>query len=302
MSKNPGIVGHIFDVKRDSGEDGPGIRTTVFFKGCPLSCVWCQNPEGISVRPGLFFNARACRPERCQLACLSVCQTGCLQAGDPIRVEHPLCNRCDRCFSLCPEQALRPVGEQVSVETLVERIVIDKPFFLSSGGGVTLSGGEPTRQMRFLHHFVQALRAQGISIAMETCGLFDYDLFQKLVLPYLDLIYLDLKLLDDAESRRYTGRSNRRILNNFFRLIRQRSCPVKMRIPLIPGITDSPENLAGLGCFLRCHGVHNCSLLPYNPLGEEKYPELGITTLYRHHTFMQPEEIQRCVASLYSVV
>jgi pyruvate formate lyase activating enzyme len=294
------IQGHIFDIKRDSSEDGPGIRTTVFFKGCPISCVWCQNPEGLSSRPGISFNARTCKPHTCGMICVEVCETGCLQAGSSLQVNHALCDRCDRCFSLCPQKALRPIGKYIDVEDLIKKVCIDEPFFKSSGGGVTLSGGEPTQQMEFIGLFLQALKERGIHTALESCGFFSYKNFQKLVMPHLDLLYFDLKLLDDAASRLYTGQSNRVILSNLAQLTTQSDVEVKIRIPLVPNITDSQQNLGAIGQLLKKLGVNYCSLLPYNPLGQDKSIEMGISQNYERRTFMQPEETQQSLARILS--
>lgn len=233
--------GLIFDIKRGSSEDGPGIRTTVFFKGCPLSCVWCQNPEGIEGIPEVDLKG---------------------------------------------EQ----IGEWIELQELLYRVCQDKPFYHSSGGGVTLSGGEPTRQMSFVHRFLQLLKTEGIHTAIETCGLFNYDRFIEQLMPWLDLIYFDLKLIDDFQSRRYTGCSNRIIIDNFSRLVAEAGIPVVPRIPLIPGITDTQHNLRGLADFLREHGIETCSLMPYNPLWQDKLKRLGKPGRYNRTTFLTPEE------------
>ncbi len=235
----------IFDIKRDCSEDGPGIRTTVFFKGCPLSCVWCQNPEGQAKAPEL-----SCR--------------------------------------------LEPVGYWIGLDELLYRVMIDEPFFKGTGGGITLSGGEATLQMEFAHHFLRRLKQRGIHTALETCGFFNYRRFRERLLPYLDLIYFDLKLIDAAASRRYTGKPNQLILENFSRLAAEAKIPIIPRIPLIPGITAEPENLAGLARFLAKHPAAAATLLPYNPLWLDKPKRLGKTAKYRRRSFMTEEEISAC--------
>ena len=236
----------IFDIKRGSSEDGPGIRSTVFFKGCPLSCVWCQNPEGIKRQPET-------------------------------------------------DSGGRPVGYWMTLDELLYRVKQDLPFFNSSGGGVTLSGGEPTQQMAFIHHFLRALKQLKIHTAIETCGLFNYANFSEQLLPWLDLIYFDLKLIDDFQSRCHTGQSNQIILENFSRLMADAKVPVVPRIPLIPAITDSAQNLSGLADFLRGLGVDDCTLLPYNPMWQEKMQHLGQTSLYSCNTFLSQEEQQASI-------
>jgi pyruvate formate lyase activating enzyme len=280
----------IFDVKRDCSEDGPGIRTAVFFKGCPLSCVWCQNPEGIDPEPGISFNRETCCAPDCGYPCASVCHTDAILQDHPLKVEHKLCDRCDICFSLCPTKALEPVGRWITVEELLYEIYVDKPFFSSTGGGVTLTGGEPTSQMSFAGRFLRALKEENIDTAIETCGFFNYEDFRKQVLPFVDLIYFDIKLISDTESRKYTGRSNRLIIENFSRLIRESNVSVIPRIPLIPDITNTRENLSGIAEFLKLNGVSNCSLMPYNPLWLDKPKRLGFKPEYRRSSFMTKEE------------
>ncbi len=239
----------IFDIKRDCSEDGPGIRTTVFFKGCPLSCSWCQNPEG--------------------------------KEG---RVEHWA-------------DSAETVGDWISLDDLLYRLLIDKPFYHSSGGGVTLSGGEVTQQMGFVHSLLKALKAEGIHTAIETSGFFNYRRFSELLLPWLDLIYFDLKLIDDIESRQHTGQGNGLILANLSKLIESTSVPVIPRVPLIPGITTSEMNLRGIAGFLASHNIDAATLLPYNPLWADKAVKLGKKTDYQRSTFMTPQEKNQCVLS-----
>lgn len=238
--------GLIFDIKRDSSEDGPGIRTTVFFKGCPLSCIWCQNPEGKKFLPEKDIHGKQ-------------------------------------------------IGTWVSVEELMYRLLQDKPFYDNTGGGVTLSGGEPTLQMDFASKLLQALKREGIHTALETSGFFRYESFKKKMLPWLDLIFFDIKLIDEAASKQYTGRSNKRVLHNFSRLLADAKIPVTPRIPLIPGVTTTAKNLEDIAAFLKQHGIHTCELMPYNPLWLDKLQKLGITPLYERKSFMTPAEQQACV-------
>lgn len=289
----------IFDIKRNSSEDGPGIRTTVFFKGCPLSCSWCQNPEGISPGPSLSFRAELCRPDQCELPCLKACRLKALTLQDQqLRLDRERCDQCGRCAAVCSQHALERVGQWLSVDELFYRVAIDKPFFDATGGGVTASGGECTTHMNFLHHFFKKLKAAGIHTAIETNGMFNFGRFTRLLLPWLDLIYFDLKLIDEAASIRHTGHSNRPILENLLRLTECAEIPVKVRIPLIPNITATDENLRGIARFLREHRIEQVSALPYNPLWLDKLQRFGIDTDYRYAAFMSDAEIERCVDSL----
>lgn len=244
--RQAGIHGCIFDIKRDASDDGPGLRTTVFFKGCPLACVWCQNPEGLG-RP---------RPEG--------------------------------------------VGETLSVERLYRRVIVDRPFFQHGRGGVTLSGGEPTLQMGFAGAFLRRLKRAGVHTAIETCGHFPFARFREEMLPWLDLIYFDLKLIDPERSLRYTGQSNALILENFDHLLQEASIPILPRIPLIPEITDRRENLAGWGDLLRKRRVNDCGLLAYNPLWHDKARKLDIEPDYPNAAFMSQAAVRQCAAHLQS--
>jgi len=284
----------IFDIKRDCSEDGPGIRTTVFFKGCPLSCAWCHNPEGQSNKPELLFNANLCRPEECKAPCIEDCEAGCLELDGGLKVDHTACTLCGDCFKVCPTKALEPAGYWIGLKELLYRVLIDRPFYRSTDGGITLSGGEATMQAPFLGNFLRELKREGIHVALETCGFFDLQIFQRQVLPYLDLIYFDLKLIDAQESRRHTGQSSRSILKNFVRLTREAKVPVIPRIPLIPDITATRENLGAIAQFLREQNVEFCSLIPYNPLWQDKPASLGRARRYSNISYMTEEQEKRC--------
>lgn len=239
------LRGLVFDIKRDCSEDGPGIRTTVFFQGCPLRCIWCQNPEGQERIP-------------------------------------------DDC---CPNGA--SAGHWYTLQELLYRVLIDRPFFSSTGGGITVSGGEPTFQMHFVGAFLQRLHDEGIDTAIETCGFFHYASFEKCMLPYLNRIYFDLKIIDEAAHRRVTGQSNRPILENLVRLRQETSVPLCVRVPLVPGITATAENLAAIGRFLREQHIADVVLLPYNPLWQDKAIKLGRTPALTSG-FMTPEQLADC--------
>lgn len=290
----------IFDIKRDCSEDGPGIRTTVFFKGCPLSCVWCQNPEGRDKQPTLSYTAMNCQPERCGTACIEVCTENCLYLSQgKLTIERERCTVCNRCCDVCPSGALQPSGYWIELDEMLYRLLIDRPFYQSSGGGVTLSGGEVTQQMEFVHHLLKALKQEGIQTAIETSGFFNYRRFCELLLPWLDLIYFDLKLIDDSASRQYTGQTNRLILENFRKLVDVAQVPVIPRVPLVPGITTDRENLQGIAEFLTRHGMDDATLLPYNPLWADKAIKLGEMPRYSRTTFMTQQEKDCCVMAFH---
>ena len=292
----------IFDIKRDASEDGPGIRTTIFFKGCRLACAWCQNPEGLARTPTLSVAIESCRPDRCGRHCMALCPAGVFRLSDGLlRLDRSRCTYCGDCVAACPERALELIGQWYSVDELYYRLAIDKPFFRSSGGGVTASGGECTMQMPFLHEFFQRLRAADIPTAIETNGVFNFPRFRRLLLPWLDLVYFDLKLIDDAASRRYIGIGSRAILTNLLQLIQAATIPVIVRIPLIPGITDTDENLKGLARFLREHAIMSAELLPYNPLWQDKLSRFGLTAHYGRRAFMTSEELQSAIDRFHAL-
>ena len=228
----------IIDIKRGSIDDGDGIRTVIFFKGCPLDCAWCHNPESKSRSQEYFYDADRCL-------------------------------HCGRCYDFCPTGAFRPVGKRYTIDELVPVIREDMTYFGVSGGGVTFSGGEPALHMEFVGALAKQLRGMGISCALQTCGYFDCEKFSRLVLPYLDCILYDIKLFDPQKHIEYTGRDNRIILDNL-RLLCEKDVKLVPRTPLIPGFTDSAENMSGiLGLLGELGLAEKHRLLPYNPPGRK---------------------------------
>jgi len=205
------------------------------------------------------------------------------------------------CCQVCPQAALSPIGRKISVDELLYELLIDQPFYQSTGGGVTLSGGEATMQMSFAARLLKDLKSHKIHTALETCGYFSYQQFQAEMLPHLDLVYFDLKLIDEQKSRKYTGRSNRLILTNFSKLLKEEKVKVIPRIPLVPEITATRENLAGLAGLLRKHQMDTCFLMPYNPLWLDKITRLGIHSSYGRSTFMSAAEQAACVEQFNSL-
>jgi pyruvate formate lyase activating enzyme len=291
MAHRPLIV----DVKRDSSEDGPGIRSVVFFKGCPLRCLFCHNPETQSPRQEIAFSSLACIDCR---ECEKVCPAAAIDPELPGRIVREKCDRCGICADRCPASALRRIGLFYPVQELTELLLRDEPFYRHSGGGVTLSGGECTMFPAYARRLLERLKDHGIHIVLQTCGYFNYRTFRRMILPYVDMIYFDLKLIDDEAHRRYTGRPNRIILRNLRDLIRDESVPITPRIPLVPGITVAPENLSSIADFLRECGAQRVSLLPYNPLGLAKYEHIGRTAPSLPETFMREEDIKDAFEAL----
>jgi pyruvate formate lyase activating enzyme len=263
----------VFEITSNVLDDGPGIRSVIFFKGCPLACVWCQNPEGM--RPGVEIAFAAGRCIQCD-SCLAACAPGALSRAEPAFLDREACTLCFACLEVCPSGALSRVGEALAPEAIVARVLRDKPFHEVSGGGVTLSGGEPTLHLDYLSQVLRGLKEQGIGCLLETCGHFDFDRFMSLAYPHLDVIYFDLKVLDAEAHRHYCGVSNRVILENFRQLVPRARADGKLllpRVPLVPGITE--QNLQAIAAFLRGQQVSRAKLLPYNPLWPDKSATIG---------------------------
>ena len=265
----------IFEIKGNSLDDGPGIRTVVFFKGCPLSCLWCHNPESKRREGEISFDDKRC--VACD-ACLEACPRSALDRNHPGYVDRRRCDLCGRCAGVCPSGALSLVGRRMSVEQIARAVEKDIPFFRNSGGGVTLSGGEPTLFLDFAARLAACLRERGVRVLLETCGLFNLNAFVDRLYPHLDSIYFDIKVFDRERHREICGVPNDAILANFkhlFRLYRQGGIPVLPRVPLIPGLTAVPENLSAIAAFLRAEGAQKLSLLQNNPLWFEKSRMIG---------------------------
>ncbi|MFX1589584.1 MAG: glycyl-radical enzyme activating protein [Promethearchaeota archaeon] len=279
----------ILDIKRNALDDGPGIRTLVFFKGCPLSCVWCQNPEAKSPFKELYFDRDKCI--ECEF-CLNRCEQNAIDFDYIYRIDRSRCNLCGYCVDICPNDALKFVGKEYSIEELAKIILKDKIFFDNSNGGVTLSGGEPLYHIEYVHDLLILLKKNDINICIETCGFYNRTKFNELILPYVDLIYFDLKIYNPKLHAQYCKVSNERIIGNFEDLINKNK-EILPRIPLIPSITDTDENLDKLASYLRSLGLNKIALLPYNPLWLDKPEKIGIKPSYNHKEWLTEEEKHR---------
>lgn len=277
MSVSP--LATVFNVQRFSIHDGPGIRTTVFFKGCPLRCRWCQNPEAMRPEAELAVYSERCKSS---VGCIAQCDHGALSSGadGTVALDRAVCAEesdtagcLASCAARCAHGALKPIGRRVGVDELLEEVARDRPFYASSGGGVTLSGGEPTVQMPFIARFVERCHLAGIRVALQTCGTFAWDQLRPL-LGRLELIQFDLKVMDREEHRRMTGCTNGVILANARRLV-QAGAPVVFRMPVVPRMTDSAANLHAVAAFLTELGVGRIHLLRAHGMGEVKKARVG---------------------------
>ena len=264
--------GYIFNIQRFAVHDGPGIRTTVFLKGCPLSCAWCHNPEGIAPGPELTRS-----PKRCIECgeCVVVCPHGLPVPGQTFSAESlESCLVCGACAAACPCEARQIAGQEMSVIEVVAEVLKDRVFFEESGGGVTFSGGEPLWQTRFLLQLLGACREKGIHTAVDTSGLAPWEDLEA-VARVTDLFLYDIKHMEDGTHRRFTGVSNAQIVENLRRLgeIHGR---IWVRVPVVPGVNDTAENLQATGKLAAgLQGVEKVCLLPYHPLADDKLRRLG---------------------------
>ena len=296
--------GVVFNVQRFSVHDGPGIRTVVFLKGCPLACVWCHNPEGMSPRPEILMT-----PSRC-VGC-GECVSACPQ-DLPVPYELPgaqgaeRCLVCGACADACPTEARQMAGRAMSVEEVVEVVLKDRIFYDDSRGGVTFSGGEPLRQAGFLRSALEACKAQRIHTAVDTCGLVGQEDLLS-VAEVADLFLFDVKMMDDEKHRRYTGVSNRQILTNL-EALGHSGRRIWIRVPVIPGVNDDYGNLESTARLAASiPSVERVCLLPYHPLGESKskrldressFPEMKTPTAGEMQALVELVEAEGIPASI----
>lgn len=266
------LTGCVFNIQRYAIHDGPGIRTTVFLKGCPLVCLWCDNPESQMLQPQIFFWQDRCI--RCG-TCIAVCPRDAITADDHGNkmIDVSLCDMCGVCVDECYPGALEQVGSFKSVKEVIQVVLEDRLFYENTGGGMTLSGGEPLAQPEFCLALLKTAREYGIHTAIETTGQAAWVDLEKL-LPYLDLVLYDVKEVDDERHQRFIGGSNRLILDNLKRLAGTDK-QVIIRRPIVPGYNDDPESIHALGQFVQQLGtVRQVDLLPYHRMGQNKYAHL----------------------------
>ena len=289
----------VFNIQRMSTEDGPGLRTTVFVKGCGLECRWCHNPEGISTRPEVVWHGPRCIHSG---VCDRVCPEDAIsRSGDEIEIDRERCTICGDCVDQCPSAALERWGTDWSLDDLVTEVAKDRSYFETSGGGVTVSGGDPALYTAFVSTFLERCRAQGLHTALDTCGMCSKSNLQTLA-GRADLVLYDLKEIDPERHTRFTGQSNQRILANLVALaeqMRQSQLPADLwiRTPLIPGATLTEENIRGIGAFIaREIGdlVTRWELCAFNNLAADKYRRLGLRWEFEGVELLREADLNHC--------
>lgn len=266
------ISGTIFDIKKFSLHDGPGIRTTIFFKGCPLSCIWCHNPEGISPKREIHYWEKRCIS--CY-ECANACAHKALSFSEGHRNHSPeLCQGCGACAQTCPTEATKLVGTKVNIADLMQEITKDVIYYDQSGGGVTISGGEPLLQIDFLEALLTTCHDMGIHTAVDTSGHIPFKYLRR-IQPFTDIFLFDVKFIDPDSHLKFTGVSNELIIENLKKLIKSDSNVIP-RIPIIPGINDNDENIQSTGRFLESLGkIQKVDILPYHNTAINKYVRMG---------------------------
>ena len=281
-------TGIVTQIQRYSVNDGPGIRTTVFLKGCHLRCHWCHNPETWDPKPEIYFHLAKC--QHCG-ACAAICPVpGAIDLESDYRVNRDLCTMCMKCVEVCPYGALTKVGETLSVAEIMDEVERDMLFYVNSGGGMSISGGEPLFQADFASALLQAAREKGIHTCVDTSGYGPAEDMEKLI-PYTDLFLYDMKQMDDIRHQEVTGVSNKDILENAKRIVGRTD--IRFRVPLIPGINDNEEYFDALGKFASSIGVKNVDLLPYHDYAQGKYRMLGREELFYKRDLLPDDVVKK---------
>lgn len=275
----------IINIQRYSIHDGDGIRTTIFFKGCPLNCHWCHNPESQNYGQELFYNVERC--SSC-LACVSVCPEGAIKKLDKgVTTDREKCCTCGKCIDYCINNCRELVGKEYEIKELLKLVDKDSMFYEESGGGVTLSGGEVMSQnIEYLEELVKALKKKGYNVAIDTCGHAPYESYER-ILPYVDTFLYDIKMMDKEKHKKFMGKSNELILDNLKR-ISGAGAHINLRIPVIGGVNEDDASMDDIISFLKKEvRVEKVNLLPYHNTGSSKYEKLNL--IYKGEDFWTPD-------------
>lgn len=287
-SINYSMDGLVFDIQRFSIHDGPGVRTIVFLKGCPLHCHWCSNPESQSLKPVVMYQETRCM--HCG-RCITACKKGAISINNKDYIDRNLCNGCGECVNVCPTGALVLKGKKMSVEQVIKELKKDAINYRRSGGGVTLSGGEPLVQSEFSKEILKACKAQGWNIAIETTGYSSKEVIED-IFKYVDLALMDIKNIDSEVHKKYTGVSNEIILMNA--KIISNMTKIVVRVPVIPEFNSSEESILNICKFVKTiNNVNTIHLLPYHTYGENKYELLGREYLMKKIIKLYENEIEK---------
>ena len=285
----------IFQIQKFSTEDGPGIRTTVFFKQCPLKCVWCHNPESIPKESQLEWFKHKCIG--CK-TCIETCSEAALIfLEEGLEIDREKCTGCGDCAEECPSGALHLLGEEWNLNDLFYEIEKDKTYYIESKGGITVSGGEPTSQPDFILNFLKKCKENDISTALDTCGHANPNIYEKL-LPFIDLVLFDIKEIDSNKHKEYTGVPNERILENAIwisQYLKEKRKKMWIRTPIIPKYTATEENIKGIGEFIvnrLNNSPERWDLLSFNRLCVDKYSRLSMDWILKDESLMTKEEME----------
>jgi len=280
------MSGIITEIKNFATHDGPGIRTTIFVKGCPLKCKWCANPETQKPYPEVYFFSRKCR--ECG-ECLTVCSEHAISMNKEKKINRKLCTLCMRCVEACQYGALEKIGTEVTTEEIIKKIEIDRPFYDRSNGGVTISGGEPLFQADFTSELFRICRERNIHTCLDTCG-YAEEKYVKQVLKHVDLVLFDIKHMDPIKHKRWTGVSNDIIFKNLKLIARERE--VRISLPLIPNANDDCDNIKKTIEHTASLGIKYIDVMPLHKLGQSKYEFLCLKSPFPNYNEISDEKLE----------